>query len=53
MINKVFFDITGVCNANCKYCFTNASSVKSNRELNEDQIACFEKACKFLDSNIN
>ncbi len=25
----------------------------SKNELNEDQIACFEKACKFLDSNIN
>ena len=25
----------------------------STNELNEDQIACFEKACKFLDNNIN
>ena len=25
----------------------------STNELNEDQIACFEKVCKFLDNNIN
>ena len=25
----------------------------STNELNEDQIACFEKVCKFLDRNIN
>lgn len=38
MINKIFFDITRLCNANCKYCFTNSSSVRDERELSNDEI---------------
>ncbi len=38
MISKIFFDITRLCNANCKYCFTNSSSTKDERELSNDEI---------------
>lgn len=41
MIDKIFFDITKFCNAECKYCFTNAvhyNSVITNEELNIDEI---------------
>lgn len=38
MISKIFFDITKLCNANCKYCFTNSSSTKDKAELSNDEI---------------
>lgn len=38
MINKIFFDITRLCNANCKYCFTNSGIMKDERELSNDEI---------------
>lgn len=44
MIDKVFFDITKFCNAECKYCFTNAEHYNSeivNKELNTDEIVNF------------
>lgn len=44
MIDKVFFDITKFCNAECKYCFTNAvhyNSEITNEELNIDEISNF------------
>lgn len=44
MIDKVFFDITKFCNAECKYCFTNAVHYNSditNEELNIDEISNF------------
>ena len=44
MIDKVFFDITKFCNAECKYCFTNAVHYKSkivNEELDIDEIVNF------------
>lgn len=44
MIDKIFFDITKFCNAECKYCFTNAvhyNSVITNEELNIDEIVNF------------
>lgn len=51
MINKVFFDITGTCNASCKYCFTNSSNIKIQEELNENQI--IEAFRKIKKSGIN
>ena len=44
MIDKVFFDITRFCNAECKYCFTNAvpyNDKNVNEELNIDEIVSF------------
>lgn len=44
MIDKVFFDITKFCNAECKYCFTNAVKYNNeitNEELNIDEIVNF------------
>ncbi len=44
MIDKVFFDITKFCNAECKYCFTNAVHYNDtivNKELNIDEIVKF------------
>ena len=44
MIDKVFFDITKFCNAECKYCFTNAEHYNNsigNKELNIDEIVDF------------
>lgn len=39
MIEKVFFDITSLCNANCLYCFTNSvNSLPSNNELTTSDI---------------
>ena len=44
MIDKVFLDITKFCNAECKYCFTNAvhyNNEITNEELNIDEIVIF------------
>lgn len=44
MIDKIFFDITKFCNAECKYCFTNAvhyNNTIANKELNIDEIVDF------------
>lgn len=44
MIDKIFFDITKFCNAECKYCFTNAehyNNAIANKELNIDEIVNF------------
>lgn len=44
MIDKIFFDITKFCNAECKYCFTNAvhyNSEITNEELNTNEIVNF------------
>lgn len=40
MIDKVFFDITKLCNANCVYCFTNSSNSLPliEEELSKDLI---------------
>lgn len=44
MIDKVFFDITKFCNAECKYCFTNSVNYNDtilNKELDIDEIVKF------------
>ena len=46
MIDKIFFDITKVCNGKCKYCFTDSGGVKKQNEFNEIEIVEILKKLK-------